>query len=93
MNKIKQVAAEKLKRTLKTDKKDDEVVEFFMDYFIDQGLMPYQAARAHTADPYEWTNKKLSKMKTPELETIIDALTESVDAGMSISQRFELRMK
>ena len=87
MKKLTKVAATKLKRTLKQDKSDDLVVEFFIDYFINKGEMPYQAARAHDADPYEWTTKKLEKMKTTELEKIIDTLTESI----TLKELLELR--
>jgi hypothetical protein len=87
MKKLTKLAATKLKKTLKQNRSDDSVIEFFIDYFMDKGEMPYEAARAHDADPYEWTTNKIAKMKTPELEKIVDTLTESI----TIKELLELR--
>lgn len=83
MKKLSKAKAEELKSAIKSNKTDDDVVEFFSDYYTGSGDMPYEVARAHTADPIKWTAKKIKGMTPDALCKIVDTLTETKMPSLS----------
>lgn len=80
MQKISKQYAAKLKAQVRagaTGKDEDELIDFFIDYFMDNGEMPYGIQKARTGDPGNWTADKMEEYGNDELCDIIDELTES----------------
>ena len=89
MNKISKQQAAKLKKAVTTDNgpDEDELIEFFMEYWMDNGEMPYGTQKARDGDPYNWTADQMEKVGKSELIDIIDELTEGVKLKDLVNER------
>lgn len=89
MQKISKQKNQQLKNMLKDTKtNDDELIEFFMEYWMDNGEMPYGTQKARDGDPYNWTTDKLEQVGEKAAEQIIDELTENTIIEIFNKKRF-----
>jgi hypothetical protein len=91
MQKITKQQAAKFKKQILNDKgnDEDELIDFFMDYWMENGEMPYGTQKARDGDPGNWTADQMEKVGKDELFDIIDGLTESTS---SIKAHFDKKI-